>query len=140
MTGPAHPSVEGLELLYIGSAEDLRTRVGRNHLRGPTGSSTLRRALAALLMRSEGYTTRWTTDRVVPIDADEARLSEWMRQHLRVTWAAHPNPEAVKTTVIQELGSPLNQRDNQSHPLYETVKAARAAYRASAGPQPQATD
>ena len=65
--GPAHPSVDGLELLYIGLAGNLRTRVGRNHLRGPTGSSTLRRALVALLMPSEDYRTRWTTDRVVPI-------------------------------------------------------------------------
>jgi hypothetical protein len=138
--GPAHPSVDGLELLYVGLAQNLRIRVGRNHLRGPTGSSTLRRALVALLMPSEGYRTRWATDRVVPVDADEARLSEWMRAHLRVTWAVHPDPKAVESTVIKELGSPLNQRDNKAHPLYETIRAARAAYRASAGPRPQPTD
>ncbi|MGY1885077.1 GIY-YIG nuclease family protein [Blastococcus sp. SYSU DS0753] len=79
VSGPAHPGVEGPELLYIGLARDLRARVVGNHFRGPTGSSTLRRVLVALLMPSEGYTTRWTTDRVVPVDADEARLSEWMR-------------------------------------------------------------
>ena len=139
VTGPAHPSVDGLELLYIGLARNLRTRVGRNHFRGPTGSSTLRRALVALLMHSKGYTTRWTTDRVVPIDADEARLSAWMRENLRVTWAELPDPETVESAVIKELGSPLNQAHNKDHPLHSMIAAARAAYRASAGPRPQAT-
>jgi hypothetical protein len=139
VSGPRHPHDDGLELLYIGLARNLRTRVGKNHFRGPTGSSTLRRALVALLMPTEGYSTRWATDRVVPIDADEARLSEWMREHLRVTWAQHPNPDGVEAAVIAELGPPLNQRDNASHPLYETIKAARAAYRASAEPRPQKT-
>ena len=137
VTGPAHPSVDGLELLYTGLAKNLRTRIGRNHFRGPTGSSTLRRALVALLMRSEGYTTRWTTDRVVPVDADEARLSAWMREHLRVTWAEHPDPGTVEPAVIKELGSPLNQAHNEAHPLYSMIAAARAAYRTSAGPRPQ---
>jgi hypothetical protein len=140
VSGPAHPSIDGLELLYVGLAQNLRTRVGRNHFRGPTGSSTLRRALVALLMSSEGYRTRWTTDRVVPVDADEARLSEWMRAHLRVTWAVHPDPQAVESAVIAELAPPLNQRDNKAHPLYSMIAAARAAFRASAGPRPQPTD
>lgn len=137
VSGPPHPSDEGRELIYIGLATNLRTRVGRNHLRGPTGSSTLRRALVALLMPSEGYTTRWTTDRVVPVEADEARLSAWIRDHLRVTWAVHPDPKSVERDVIRELGSPLNQEHNNAHPLYETIKAARATYRASAGPRPK---
>jgi len=115
----------------------LRTRVGRNHLRGPTGSSTLRRALVALLMPSEGYTTRWTTDRVVPVEADEHRLSAWMREHLRVTWAQHPKPDEVESAVITELGPPLNQMHNKAHPLHAMIAAARAAYRTSAGPRPQ---
>lgn len=137
VSGPPHPSDEGRELIYIGLARNLRTRVGRNHLRGPTGSSTLRRALVALLMPLEDYTTRWTTDRVVPVDADEDRLSAWMREHLRVTWAEHPEPATVEAAVINELGPPLNQRDNRAHPLYETIASARAAYRVSAGPRPQ---
>ncbi|MGY2074995.1 GIY-YIG nuclease family protein [Blastococcus sp. SYSU DS0828] len=136
VSGPAHPGVEGLELLYIGLARDLRARVVGNHFRGPTGSSTLRRVLVALLMPSESYTTRWTTDRVVPVDADEARLSEWMRTHLQVTWAVHPEPKAVEAAVIAESAPPLNQRDNKAHPSYEMIRAARAAYRASAGPHP----
>jgi hypothetical protein len=140
VSGPAHVGVEGLELLYIGLARNLRSRVARNHFRGPTGSSTLRRAMAALLMTSEGYSTRWTRTRVVPMDQDEGRLSAWMRQHLRVTWAQHPEPEAIEAAVIAELAAPLNQAHNSSHPLYSTIRAARAAYRASAGPRPTMTD
>jgi hypothetical protein len=139
VSGPVHPSTDGCELLYIGLARNLRTRVGKNHFRGPTGSSTLRRALVALLMPSMGYTTRWTTDRVVPIDTDEKRLSAWMREHLRVTWAQHPDPDAVEAAVIKNLGPPLNQSHNKAHPLHAMITAARATYRASAGPRPQET-
>ncbi|MCF6509817.1 hypothetical protein E9549_20845 [Blastococcus sp. MG754426] len=92
--------------------------------------------MVALLMPSEGYTTRWTTDRVVPIDADEERLSGWMREHLRVTWVEHPDPKDVEAAVINDLGPPLNQDHNKAHPLYATIAAARATYRASAGPRP----
>lgn len=140
VSGPAHPGIDGSELLYIGLARNVRARVVGNHFRGPTGCSTLRRALVALLMPSEGYATRWTRTRVVPIDADEARLSAWMRRHLRVTWTEHPEPRAVEAAVIDELGPPLNQMHNKAHPSYSVVAAARAAYRASAGPRPQAAD
>ncbi|SFF34906.1 GIY-YIG nuclease family protein [Blastococcus tunisiensis] len=138
VSGPAHPSVDGLELLYIGLARNLRARVGGNHFGGPTGSSTLRRALVALLMASEGYTTRWTRTRVVPVDADEDRLTVWMREHLCVTWAEHPKPDDVESAVIKELAPPLNQVHNKAHPLHSMIATARAAYRASAGPRPQA--
>jgi hypothetical protein len=136
VSGPAHPGVDGLELLYVGLARDLRARVVGNHLRGPTGSSTLRRALVALLLSAEGYTTRWTATRVVPVDRDEDRLSTWMRRHLRVTWAQHPEPRAVEAGVITEMAPPLNQAHNEGHPLHSMIAAARAAYRASAGPRP----
>lgn len=42
-----------------------------------------RRTLAGLLMPTEGYCTTWT-DRVVLIPEDEQRLTDWMRQHLRL--------------------------------------------------------
>nr|WP_127783571.1 hypothetical protein [Rhodococcus sp. X156] len=90
-------------------------------------------------MSSEGYATRWTSTRVVPIDADEARLSQWMREHLRVTWVQHPEPRAVEAAVIAELAPPLNQAHNSDHPLYSSIASARAAYRASAGPRPPTT-
>src|SRR3712207_5995723 len=54
ITGLRHSSAD-LELLYVGIARNrasskstLRSRLVRNHIRGTTGQSTLRRALAAL--------------------------------------------------------------------------------------------
>ena len=110
VAGPALADIDGLELLCIGSARNLQKRGREEPFPGPTGSSTLRRALIALLMTAWSYTTRWTTDRVVPIETDEERLSVWMREHLRVRWAEHPVGEDVEAAVIHELRPPLNQR------------------------------
>ena len=41
--------------------------------------------------------------------------------------------------MISRLAPPLNQMHNRAHPAYGTIRAARAAYRASAGPRPQRT-
>ena len=48
LPGPAHPH-EDLRLLYVGIASNLRRRIISNHLRR-SGSSTLRRTLAGLLL------------------------------------------------------------------------------------------
>ncbi|RBY88124.1 GIY-YIG nuclease family protein [Blastococcus sp. TBT05-19] len=137
--GPAHPTV-ALELLYVGiapsrttSRASLRSRVLGNHAGGNTGSSTLRRSLAALLTDSQGYRTRWTS-RTVLEPADEQRLSAWMREHLSLTWAVHPAPWDVEAAVIERLTPPLNQADNRAHPLYAVVREARARWTASARP------
>ena len=71
-------------LLYLGLAANLRKRVTQNHLRR-SGSSTLRRTLAGLLMKTENYRTRFT-DRVVLVEEDERRLTEWMEVNLRLSW------------------------------------------------------
>lgn len=49
-----------------------------------SGSSTLRRTLAGLLLDDEAFRTRWT-DRVVLVDEDEVRLTAWMEANLRVS-------------------------------------------------------
>src|SRR4051812_24240221 len=58
LPGSPNGSVPSLRLLYLGRATSLRGRILRNHLRR-SGSSTLRRTLAGLLV-SEGYQTTWT--------------------------------------------------------------------------------
>ena len=63
IAGPRHPSSDAGELAYVGLASDLRRRVGGNHIGGRTGQSTLRRGLAALLLTSEGFTTRGSAAR-----------------------------------------------------------------------------
>jgi hypothetical protein len=76
LAGPMHQRLPDLRLLYVGIATRLRSRLASNHLRR-SGSSTLRRTLAGLLLDDERLRTRWT-DRVVLVDDDEIRLTEWM--------------------------------------------------------------
>lgn len=128
LPGPAHPH-EDLRLLYVGIASNLRRRITGNHLRR-SGSSTLRRTLAGLLLTEHGYRTE-RTDRVVLINEDEARLTDWMHTHLRLSWCEHPDPAAVEATVIAQWGPPLNL-DHSTGAVRDIVKAARTAYNTSA--------
>ncbi len=132
MPGLAHPDDPGLRLLYVGLATSLRSRLGQNHMRR-TGSSTLRRTLVGLLLDEEGYRTRWT-DRVVLVDEDEGRLTEWMTTNLRVSWCTHMEPRQVEGDVIRVLRPPLNV-DHASGPVRDAVKIARTRYHRSAGPR-----
>lgn len=136
ISGPRHETAD-LQLLYVGTAPNgtasqatLRSRVVGDHIRGTTGSSTLRRSLAALLSEQQGWRSRWTI-RPVLVNADELRLSEWMRERLQLTWAEHPEPWTVEAQVIAELEPPLNLADNAAHPLYSYGHEARTRWRAS---------
>jgi hypothetical protein len=131
--GPAHPTVLDLRLLYVGLATKLRSRLVSNHLRR-SGSSTLRRTLAGLLLDEQGYRTRWT-DRVVLVDEDEARLTEWMGTNLRVSWCEHPTPRDVEGDIIRALHPPLNV-DHAAGPALQAIKAVRRRYYDGAGPRP----
>lgn len=133
LVGVPHPTVPDQRLLYIGLATKLRSRLASNHLRR-TGSSTLRRTLAGLLLDEQGYRTRWT-DRVVLVDDDEARLTEWMGNNLRVSWCEYPTPGEVEGDIIRALRPPLNL-DHASGPSTQVVKTARRRYHDSAGPRP----
>ncbi|MGY2079885.1 GIY-YIG nuclease family protein [Modestobacter sp. SYSU DS0657] len=137
ISGPRHPEA-GLQLLHVGIAPNgsasqatLRSRVVGDHIRGTTGSSTLRRTLAALLSDQQGWRSRWTT-RPVLVNADELRLSAWMGEKLALTWTEHPQPWTVEAAVIAELEPPLNQADNSAHPLHSFVREARKRWREAA--------
>ena len=137
ISGPRHPAAD-VQLLYVGIAPNgagsgatLRSRVVGNHIRGTTGQSTLRRSFAALLSEQQGWQSRWTT-RPVLVNADEVRLSEWMGERLRLTWAVHPEPWTVEAAVIAELEPPLNQAENSAHPMYSFVRDARRRWRETA--------
>jgi hypothetical protein len=133
LVGPMHPRLRDLRLLYVGVATRLRRRLGSNHLRR-SGSSTLRRTLAGLLLDDEHFRTRWT-DRVVLVDADEFRLTEWMSTNLRVSWCEHDAPRDVEAGIIRLLSPPLNV-DHATGPGVELIKAARRHYYRSAGTRP----
>ncbi|WP_435058297.1 GIY-YIG nuclease family protein [Streptomyces sp. bgisy060] len=125
---PAH------RLLYLGKATRLRARITSNHSRR-SGSSTLRRTLAGLLMPTEGYQTTWT-DRVILVPGDEERLTRWMHEHLALTWAEHADPLSVEMELISRLCPPLNVDGAARSAALDAVKQARARYYESAGPRP----
>lgn len=106
--------------LYVGKAErSLNGRDVRTHFAaGKTGSSTVRRSLAALLA---------TELALVPIPRNiakpdgsanfaldppsEARLSDWMQQRLSLaTWVKieGENLDVIETIVVRQLRPPLN--------------------------------
>lgn len=126
---------EDLALLYIGISGDLQARIWRNHLNGNTGSSTLRRTLAALLTPTLGLATTWSSsrDRVVLTEVSEEALSQWIRANLSLTWATHPAPKEVEGDVIRRMKPPCNLDHNSGHPNYAAISSARAAWRASVG-------
>jgi hypothetical protein len=113
------PAFEG-QPLYAGKAE--RSLIGRDvgtHFAvGKTGSSTVRRSLAALLVDDLGLVA---TPRNVEkpdgsanfgLDADsEIRLSEWMTQRLSLATWSKPDGvvlDVIETEVVRRLRPPLN--------------------------------
>ncbi|WP_030490471.1 GIY-YIG nuclease family protein [Micromonospora chokoriensis] len=131
LPGPANGTDPSLRLLYLGRATSLRGRILRNHLRR-SGSSTLRRTLAGLLV-SEGYRTTWT-GRVVLLPEDETRLTAWMHEHLRLTWAEDAEPAIIEAQLVRRLHPPLNVRGVDPEHLQAAVVAAKNSYNASSGP------
>lgn len=131
LPGPPNESVPSLRLLYLGRATSLRGRIRRNHLRR-SGSSTLRRTLAGLLV-CEGYRTTWT-DRVVLIPEDEARLTAWMYAHLRLTWAEDAEPVTIEAELVRRVHTPLNVRGVDREHIQTAVVVAKNSYKASSRP------
>ncbi|MGV9746384.1 GIY-YIG nuclease family protein [Rhodococcus zopfii] len=72
--------------------DHLRRRIS-NRLRR-SGSSTLRRTVAGLLLAEQHCRTERTA-RVVLVAEDEVRLTARMHTHLRLSWCEHPHPAAV---------------------------------------------
>ncbi|WP_327004770.1 GIY-YIG nuclease family protein [Dactylosporangium sp. NBC_01737] len=131
LPGPPNGSDPSLRLLYLGRATSLRGRILRNHLRR-SGSSTLRRTLAGLLV-SESYRTTWT-DRVVLVAEDETRLTAWMHAHLRLTWAEDKEPATIEAELVQRLHPPLNVHGVDPEHLQAAVVAAKHSYNTSSHP------
>ncbi len=134
--GPRHPKAD-LELLYIGiaparagSRATLRSRICGQHLGGNIGSSTFRLSLAALLAEQEGWHAVWSGSRAKLTREDNAALSAWQREHLRLRWFEQSEPWLVEHQAIALLKPPLNLADNAHHPFGATLRAARARLKA----------
>lgn len=108
------------QLLYVGKAErSLNGRDVRTHFAaGKTGSSTVRRSLAALLVDELGLvavprnlakpdgSANFGLD-----EASEVRLSGWMQQRLSLaTWSKLEDAvlDEIETAVVRRLRPPLN--------------------------------
>ncbi|WFF04839.1 GIY-YIG nuclease family protein [Micromonospora sp. WMMD1076] len=131
LPGPSNDSDPSRRMLYLGRATSLRGRILRNHLRR-SGSSTLRRTLAGLLV-SEGYRTTWT-DQVVLVPEDEARLTAWMHEHLRLTWAEDPEPAIIEAELVRRLHPPLNVHGVDPEHIQAAVVTAKNSYNTGSGP------
>jgi hypothetical protein len=137
----SHPRDETLQLFYIGiapkdsrSSATLKSRIVENHLRGNTGSSTFRFALAALLMDTLRFTPHQTRTKYVLPSSQNQALSAWQSQHLKLTWVEHDQPWLIEDAIIAALGPPLNLAGNASHPFHSTLSEARATFREAARP------
>ena len=134
-----HPHHDELGLLYVGispkrasSSGTIRSRVAKHHIGGNTASSTLRLVLAALLLDELELRPRATGKKVVLDKADNGRLRDWQRAHLRLSWCKRAEPWQVEDDVIAIMEPPLNMAANRAHPFYATVDAARSAFRINA--------
>lgn len=128
-TGPANSTDPHVRLLYIGIATNLHNRITGDHLRR-SGSSTLRRTLAGLLMAEELFQTTWT-NRVVLIADDEHRLTAWMHANLRLTWFECAEPRQGEKALIPLLQPPLNVEGSASGAVRDLVKHAKDVFRNS---------
>jgi hypothetical protein len=135
--------------LYVGKAENtLASRDIEGHfgmrergVQSPTGSSTLRRSLAALLADERGY-------RGMPRNPDKPGyfanyglselqdddLSAWMKAQLRLALWPHDvaaELDTIETDVLAQLLPPLNL-DKVVTPWRDQIKAARKLLAAEA--------
>lgn len=127
--------------LYVGKAEhSLLGRDVRTHFAtGKTGSSTLRRTLAALLR--EDLDLRAVPRNISRPDgsanyaleaAGDDRLTAWMHSHLQLAvWLKHGDVvlDEVETHVLHDLCPPLNlsKMGPRRHPRVKEARAAMAA-------------
>lgn len=135
--------------LYVGKAEStLASRDLSGHFGGrprgvqsPTGGSTVRRSLAALLASADGYRgvprnpdkPGYFSNYGLSVKQDDA-LSAWMRRRLKITLWPHDHPAAldlIETDVLVKLFPPLNLNKVET-PWRRQVKDARAVLAAQA--------
>jgi len=120
-------------LLYVGIAPNgpasrrtLRDRI-HEHIKGPIGSSTLRRTLSVLLAEQlKLRLLRSPSNRLCMSADDEARLTDWMRSTARVAWVVCDKPwHLEKTLIANGPRLPLNIRGS-TDPAAKRISAMRS--------------
>ena len=114
---PELKQFDGLEVIYVGiSSKSLRGRDYRQHFNGNNaGRSTLRKSLGILhgfqqVPRDKDPNTGKTKF----ADADEIKLSEWMRNNLVMYSLATAEYGKLEEDLIRYFNPPLNLKGNYS--------------------------
>lgn len=129
-------------LLYIGMTTD--NTGARNHFELPSGSSSPRRSLGALLKdelhlcairRGSGDSPKnWENYRFS--DEGEAALTRWMKNHLSMNSVplsgVKAKIEQVERQLITQLKPPLNLKGGSKTPAHKQLEALRKACREEA--------
>lgn len=98
----------------------------RQHVQGPLGNSTLRRALVAL-GATGAQPFRTAAGRLALTKDEELALTVWMAAELEVSWYATNKPRLIEAGVIAALAPPLNVQHNSVHQSWPAVSGARRA-------------
>jgi len=122
---PKQPSASGAV-----SRATLRSRL-RQHCAGTAEGSTLRLTLGCLLANELGLRLAVVgrSGRLTFGVDGEARLSDWMAAHARVSFLLTPEPWAIERQLLSTTSLPLNLRDNEHHPLHATLSELRSIAR-----------
>lgn len=133
----AFPDVDTTIPLYIGIAEkqNLSARVNDMHLAN-TRRSSLRRSLASLLSDSLDLTrgaVRHPRDGKFGLEVEqEANVTHWMLDNLRMTWVAHDASGDAEKPILRSLWPPLNDVSATGSPYRVPMRLLRATFRARA--------
>lgn len=101
----------------------------KNHCRGPSGSSTLRRSLACLLAHDLALRTVNPGGRIVLCGPAEDRLSDWMQRHAKLGWITCAKPWDVERQLLNgSVFLPLNIR-GATHGFVLELKRRRSQFR-----------
>lgn len=116
---PIYAGQAGATRWPSGTSSDatLASRISTHHLGGNIASSTFRRTLAAVLRAPLGLAL---TESGRLASHSNQQLSQWIRRHLAVSLAAHPDRdtlEAVEADVLDAIDPPLNLRGRPATPL-----------------------
>lgn len=111
------PEYNGLKIIYTGIASlNLRKRDYRAHFKGTAGKSTLRKSLGCFwgygfIPRDKNHPDN---GKVMYSAADEATLSEWMRNNLLLLFCPNDDFESTEDRLISEMNPPLNLMKNNN--------------------------
>jgi len=86
--------------------------------------------LAAVLSREKSWQPSLSGSRKVRLSRDDnAALSEWQREYLRLGWLEIDEPWKLEREVVRALKPALNRSHARGHPHVDTVGTLRDEFR-----------